>query len=65
VSHFSGWGEEELEHWAIVVETARAVARYVMRSFAWIMAVCVGLVYFQCVVLVVKLVISSWQGRKI
>jgi hypothetical protein len=39
VSHLSGC--EELVHWAIVVETAKAVARYDVRSFVWIMVSCV------------------------
>lgn len=34
VSHLSGC--EELEYWAIVLETASAVARYDVMSFAWI-----------------------------
>jgi hypothetical protein len=39
VSHFSGCEWLKLEHWAIVVEAARAVARYVARSLVWIMVV--------------------------
>ena len=42
VSHLSGCEEfEELVHWAIVVEAARAVARYDVRSFVWIIVSCV------------------------
>jgi hypothetical protein len=47
-----------------VVETARVVARYVVRSFVWIMAAYVLLIAFRWVVLAVKSMITKCKDEK-